>query len=150
MYLLGSQEVADLFSRDKARPIFEWLEAARPRETELFVSVISIGMVSHMVEAMDQTDRGSWRRLLSMGRRTLELSGSIINVDAGIVDVWASKLRGVDLIAEDPSSGELFQIGEDDRLVVATAIARDYSIVTKRTTCLDQIVEFTTLTIVEP
>lgn len=87
---------------------------------------------------------------MSMGRRTLELAGSIINVDAGIVDVWASKLRGVDLIAEDPGSGELFQIGEDDRLVVATAIARDYSLVTKRTTYLDQIVEFTTLTIVEP
>lgn len=150
MYLLGSQELADLFSRDQARPIFEWLGRARPGANDLFVNAISIGQVAHMVESLDQLDRGPWRRLLATGRRSFQNSGSILDVDLATVDVWASQLRGVDLMEEDLASGERYPMGEDDRLVIATAIARNYSLVTRPTPLLDEIATFTTLTVVAP
>ena len=150
MYLLGNQQVADLISRDQARPVFGWLAQARPGPNELFVSALSIGQVAHMVESLPAIERGPWRRLLAQGRRSLEAMGSVIDVDLAAVDVWAGGLRGADLIDEDLASGERYPLGEDDRLVIATAISRNYSLVTRSTPVLDAIAGFTTLTIVEP
>lgn len=150
MYLLGSQQVADLFSRDKARPIFAWLDRTQPGASDLFVSVVSLGMLANMVESLDPTERGSWRRLLASGRRSFAKAGGIVDVDLAAVDVWAGQLRGVDLTDEDPVSGERFLLGEDERLVIATAIARKYSLVTRSTPLLEEICSLTTLTFVEP
>ncbi len=150
MYLLGSQELADLVSGEEGRPIFNWLGVAEPREDDLFVSVISLGLVAQMIEALPGIDREPWRRVLARGRRALEERGSVIDVDMTIVDVWASSLRGEPLVEIDPETNIEYDLGEDERLVIATAIARNYSLVTKRTEPLDAIASRTTLTIVEP
>jgi predicted nucleic acid-binding protein len=150
MYLLGSQEVSDLISRDQNRPIFGWLQSVELGESDLFVSALSLGQVSHMVELLNQPDRDHWRRLLAQGRRTFDDRGCVLGVDLGVVDVWASGLRGMELIDVDPQTGENFELGEDDRLIIATAIARGYSLVTKRTPALNMVAQWTTLTIVEP
>jgi hypothetical protein len=47
MYLLDTQQVMDLFSRDAARPIFQWLGGSKPKRTDLFVSVIRSNRPSH-------------------------------------------------------------------------------------------------------
>lgn len=150
MYLLGSQELADLVSGEEGRPIFNWLDAAEPGEDDLFVSVISLGLVAQMIESLPIVDREPWRRVLARGRRALEERGSVIDVDMAIVDVWASSLRGEPLVEVDPETSIEYDLGEDERLVVATAIARNYSLVTRRTEPLDAIASRTTLTIVEP
>jgi predicted nucleic acid-binding protein len=150
MYLLGSQEVADLISRDPARPIVGWLSEMRLGQNDLFVSAISLGQVAHMVDNLEQPDRDQWRRLLARGRRSFETLGSILPIDMSVVDAWASSLRGLALIDDDPMSWVRFPLGEDDRLIIATAIARGYSLVTRRTPALDEIARRTTLTIIEP
>jgi len=150
MYLLGSQQVADLVSRDPARPIAEWLKTARPGRNDLFVSAISLGQVAHMIEAMPMSARQPWRRLMAAARRSWTNEGSIIDIDMSIVDIWARELRGLDLEDEDTVSGDRFQLGEDDRLVIASAIARGYSLVTSRSELLEKVAQTTTLTIVEP
>jgi predicted nucleic acid-binding protein len=150
MYLLGTQELTDLFSRDPARPIIAWLRETQPADNQLFVSVISLGILAHQIEDLDPGSRNHWRRLYAEGRRSLADKGSIIDVDMAIVDQWATSLRGLDLTEEDGLTGDRFEMGEDSRLVIATAITRGYSLVTRITPAIEVIAEQTTLTIVEP
>jgi len=146
MYLLDTQQILDLFSRDTTRPIFRWLEATKPGQQDLFVSVISLGQIAHAIEDMGATERNHWRRLYQEGRRSLEEAGSIINIDVGIVDVWQSNLRGSRLseIADADDA-----LGEDDRLIFATAITRGYALVTAGSGLLQEIAQRTTLATIE-
>ena len=146
MYLLDTQQVMDLFSRDAARPIFRWLDETKPGQNDLFVSVLSLGQLAHAIEHMAVAPRNHWRRLYQEGRRSLDEAGSVIDVDAGIVDVWQSDLRGGRLSDIADADEEL---GEDDRLIFATAIARGYTLVTQGSRLLEQIAERTTLTVTE-
>ena len=146
MYLLDTQQVMDLFSRDKTRPIFQWLDDAKPRKPDLFVSVISLGQIAYAIEDMSVAKRNHWRRLYQEGRRNLEEAGSIIDVAAEIVEVWQANLRG-DRLSDLNDADE--ELGEDDRLIVATAIARGYALVTAGSRLLQEISERTTLTTIE-
>lgn len=146
MYLLDTQLVMDLLSLDQGRPIFVWLRENRPAETDLFVSVISLGQIAHAIEGMEPGPRNHWRRLLREGRRKLEGLASVIEVDGTIVDVWSSDLRGDNLQDVDGADESL---GEDDRLVIATAIARGYSLVTAGDRVLTEIAGRTSLTLTE-
>jgi predicted nucleic acid-binding protein len=147
MYLLDTQQVMDLFGRNQDKPIFAWLAKTQLAETDLFVSVISLGQIAHAVEDMDSQQRNQWRRLVQEGRRKLEELGSIIDVDGAIVEVWQSDLRG-DRIGDIEGGDENY--GEDDRLIIATAIARGYALVTEGDRVLTEIAERTTLTLIEP
>jgi predicted nucleic acid-binding protein len=146
MYLLDTQQVMDLFSRDGTRPVFEWIGSAKPGRADLFVSVISLGQIAHAIEGMPPADRNQWRRLYHAGRRDLEEIGSIIDVDYGIVEVWQGSLRG-GLLMDIEGADEEF--GEDDRLIFATAIARGYALVTRGSPQLQEIAARTTLTVIE-
>ena len=146
MYLLDSQQVMDLLSRDRTRPVFEWLAEAKPRQTDLFVSIISLGQIADTIEEMAPNERNHWRRLLQEGRRDFEEQGSLIDVDAAIVDAWQAGLRGRHL-GDIPDADE--ELGEDDRLIVATAIARDYALVTYGSPVFSEIAQRTSLTLVE-
>jgi len=147
MYLLDTQQVMDLFGRNQDKPIFAWLDKARPAETDLFVSVLSLGQIAHAIEDMGSTQRNQWRRLFQEGRRKLEELGSVIDVDGAIVDVWQSDLRG-DRIGDIVGVEDGY--GEDDRLIISTAIARGYALVTEGDRVLAEIAERTTLTLIEP
>jgi predicted nucleic acid-binding protein len=146
MYLLDTQQVMDLFSRDATRPIFHWLEGSKPRRTDLFVSVISLGQIAQAIEDMDAAKRNHWRRLHQAGSRDLENAGSVIDVDAGIVEVWQANLRG-DRLGDLADADD--ELGEDDRLIFATAIARGYALVTAGSRLLLEIAERTTMTTLE-
>ncbi|MFG1393470.1 PIN domain-containing protein [Xanthobacter agilis] len=146
MYLLDTQQVMDLFSRDEARPIFQWLEETKPGKGDLFVSVISLGQIAHAIEDMSVSPRNHWRRLYQEGRRDFEEAGGVIDVDAAIVDVWQAGLRGDRLI---DVAGAEEDLGEDDRLIFATAIARGYALVSSGSRQLQDIAERTTLTMIE-
>ena len=146
MYLLDTQQVMDLLSRDQARAVFQWLKESKPGQNDLFVSVLSLGQIAHAIEDMAAAPRNHWRRLYREGRRRLEDAGSIIDVDTGIVDTWQADLRGSRLAAINDADDYL---GEDDRLIFATAIARGYALVTQGSPLLREIAARTTLTLVE-
>lgn len=146
MYLLDSQQAMDLLSRDQTRPIFHWLAEAKPRRADLFVSIISLGQIAHTIEQMPPVERNHWRRLLQEGRRELEEADSVIDVDAAIVDAWQANLRG-QLLGDIENADD--ELGEDDRLIIATAIARNYALVTTGWAVFNEIAQRTSLTIVE-
>jgi predicted nucleic acid-binding protein len=146
MYLLDSQQVLDLFSRDSTRAIFQWINDTKPGEADLFVSVISLGQIAHTIDDLPPPERNHWRRLYNEGRRDFLERGGVIDVDGGIVDVWQSQLRGSRL---DHIKDAAEELGEDDRLVVATAIQRGYSLVTRKSLVLQEITKITTLTLIE-
>jgi predicted nucleic acid-binding protein len=140
MYLLDSQIAMDMFSRDEDRSIFQWLnEDTR----QIFVSVLSLGQISHTIDDMAPQKRNQWRRRYQEGKRILEAQGSLIDIDSAIVDVWQANLRGGRLV-EIPDAAE--ELGEDDRLIIATAISRNYTFVTRESRLITEIVERTTLT----
>lgn len=147
MYLLDSQQVMDLLSRDAGRAIFRWIDATKPGRNDLFVSVLSLGQIADTIEHMAPGQRNHWRRLLQEGRRELEEAGSLIDIDMPIVDAWQTNLRG-ELLADIDGAQE--DLPEDDRLIVATAIARNYTLVTASAEVIDKIAERTSLTIMEP
>lgn len=136
----------DLFSRDETRPIFLWLNEVRPQKSQLFASVISLGQIAQAIENMDPPGRNQWRRLYQEGRRSLEETGGIIDVDVSIVDAWHANLRGSLLDDISDSDDEL---GEDDRLILATAIARGYALVCVGSSVFTTISQRTPLAIVE-
>lgn len=147
MYLLDSQQVMDLLSRNRERPIFQWIDEAKPGRNDLFVSVLSIGQIADTIEQMAPAQRNHWRRLLQEGRRELEEAGSLTDVDMPIVEAWQSNLRG-QLLADIEGAHE--DLAEDDRLIIATAIARNYTLVTDSSRVIDEITQRTSLTTVEP
>ncbi len=149
MYLLSTPTLADLVGRDQARPVFDWLRQARPGATELFASVVSFGIVASSIEDLPKHERGDWRRLLQEGRRQFVEKGTIIDVDLPIVDTWASALRGLSLL-EEAEDGERFDLGEDERLVIATAIARSFTLVSPPRPYLEDLCDRTALTVVSP
>jgi predicted nucleic acid-binding protein len=146
MYLLDTQQAMDFLSRDHERSVFRWISETKPGRNDLFVSVLSIGQIAHAIELMLPVDRNHWRRLLQEGRRNLDAIGSILDVDMTIVEVWQASLRGENLIDIPEAENEL---GEDDRLILATAIARNYSLVTEGSRVIEEISARTTLTVVE-
>jgi len=146
MYLLDSQQVMDLLSRDESRQIFDWLAEAKPKQTDLFVSIISLGQIADTIEQLPASERNHWRRLLQEGRREFQEAGSLVDVDAAVVDAWQANLRGQHLADIENADEDL---GEDDRLIVATAIARNYTLVTAGSPVFSQIAERTSLAIVE-
>lgn len=146
MYLLDSQQVMDLLSRDETRPVFEWMRNAKPARDAVFVSVISLGQIADTIEGMPTRERNHWRRLLQEGRREFEEAGSLIEVDMAVIDAWQINLRGGQLVGIADADEEL---GEDDRLIIATAIARNYSLVTEGSRVMSEIAEQTSLTLVE-
>ena len=149
MYLLSTAALGDLVSRDEARPVFGWLNANRPGATELFASVVSFGIVASSIEDLPKHDRGEWRRLLQEGRRRFVEQGTLIDVDLPIIETWASSLRGLEVM-DQAEDGERFDLGEDERLVIATAIARSLTLVSPARPYLDEICDRTTLTVVNP
>jgi predicted nucleic acid-binding protein len=147
MYLLDTQPLMDVLSRDHSRRVFDWIDMARPQESDLFVSVISLAQIAHFIEGMETSKRNQWRRLLQEGRNEFETRGSVVNVDAAIVDVWQASLRGDNLAAVEGAAEEL---GEDDRLIIATALARGFTFVTPESEIIDAIAERTALATITP
>lgn len=143
MYLLDTQQLLDLFSERQDRPIFAWLTQARPGQNGLFASVVSLGILAHGVERLAPSDRSHWRRLYQEGRRKLEDQGGIVFVDYAVVDAWQGALRADAFI---PPNGK--SIGEDQRLVYATAIARNLTLVTAASPVIDQLTRDTAMTAV--
>lgn len=146
MYLLDSQQAMDLLSRDHSRAVFRWLREAEPRQNDLFVSVLSMGQIAQTIEGMAQSGRNHWRRLLQEGRRAFEEAGSIVSVDMAIVEIWQHDLRGA-AIADIPHADD--ELGEDDRLIIATAIARNCALVTTGSPIFAELLKRTSLTLVE-
>jgi predicted nucleic acid-binding protein len=145
MYLLDTQTLFQLFSRDNTQPVFAWLGETRPGPDDLFLSVVSLGQMGHTIELMPPSERQIWRRLLQEGRREFEDDGGVINVDFAVVDIWQSELRGNLL---DPVAGAADLLGEDDRLVLATAIARGFTLVTPHHPVIEALTGHTSLTAV--
>jgi predicted nucleic acid-binding protein len=145
--MLNTQCFTDLASRDPDRTITRWLAETRPAGSELFVSVVSLGIVSASIEHLPAAERGAWRRLLAEARRTLLERRALLQVDLDVVDAW-STLRDLEIF-EDDGDGPA-PVGEDERLVIATAIARDLTLVAARVGYLDVIADATTLKLVEP
>jgi predicted nucleic acid-binding protein len=147
VYLLSDQCFADLASRDPERGVARWLAEARPGPKELYVSAVSIGMVAAEIERLAPAERGPWRRLLAEARRVFLERDCVLDVDLSVVDAWTT-LRNLELAVDDGDG--VRPVGEDTRLVVATAIARDLTLVTGHAPYLDTVADVTTLKFVEP
>jgi predicted nucleic acid-binding protein len=144
VYLLGADQFQEVASRDRDRAIFKWLATSAPGRNDVFVSVLAIGILSHSIEDLDNPERDNWRRRVSEARQQFNATGSVIDVDQSIVDVWAT-LRGLSFNYDD---GE--PVGDDELLIVATAIARDLTLVTQVQGYHREIADRTTLKLVEP
>jgi predicted nucleic acid-binding protein len=125
MYLLDTQALADLVSGgDNATRSFASQAEAEDREVR--VSVISLGALRAEIDAIiDPAERENWDRRFQITFSRLRSDGRILDVELRISLEWAILKNMGDLV--DKGGRE---IGDDERLVIATAIIERLILVT--------------------
>ncbi len=127
-YLLGTRALV-AFIHDR-EVVTKRLMTSVGEGAQLFISVISLGQISSEVKRLQNVaDRTSWEQHLRRIRNKFEGSGNTLHIDILTVDIWA-EIRGEDLQIEE--DGILVNLGEDDRLVLATAISQQLTLVEPR------------------
>ncbi len=132
-YLLGTEALID-FARRTDNPVWRWLRAIPVSRFQgaFHASVVSFGQWRSTIDnnrSIDAAIRHTWNTAYAALRREfVSPEGRLLGVDAETAEVWA-RLRELELEYLDPRSGTRGKLAQDDRLIVATALARDLVLV---------------------
>jgi predicted nucleic acid-binding protein len=131
-FLLSTQAVADFISR-KPTAVRKWAES-QPA-IEIVASVISIGAIAAELESgsVPAKDAASWKRYLADFEDKMHRSARLLTVDRDVVRKWAL-FRDSDL---KDNGGAL--VGEDDKLIWATAVTHGLVLVDKPSAGTDSL-----------
>lgn len=119
-YLLDTNVVSELRKRSPAPGVAAWFETAQP--SELFLSCLTIGEIRLGIERLRRKDEVQARAIEQWltGLRTL-YRDRIVGIDAGVAEVWGR-------------INATMTMPVVDGLLAATALAEDWTIVTRNTT----------------
>lgn len=125
MYLLDTQALTDLVSgHDNAAR--EFVANAERRNLDVRVSVISFGALKAEIgEIKDPCEKENWGQRFEITLNHYRTNGKLLDVDRRISLEWAL-LKYMDLPTKDKNK----QLGDDERLVVATALVERLVLVT--------------------
>lgn len=131
-YLLGTRAFVDLMRRMPG-PVKDWADGLDTSTEYLYVSVISIGQVRAEIEAKPASDanKALWQAHFQDAIRRFRQH--TVEVDLAIANRWAALLP-LDLGRLDAKAG-VVSVAADSRLVLATAMARNYTLVDKTDLC---------------
>ncbi|HVQ08278.1 MAG TPA: hypothetical protein VMS43_07565 [Allosphingosinicella sp.] len=129
MYLLDTQLFADFVSADPDNPVYtratSFVTLAEQRHLRVSISVVTIGMIRSEVSQLPAGPiRGNWERRLDAAAHSWSQSTQLYEVDWKTVESWAI-VKVMDL---RDAAGDV--LGDDERLVVATALAHSLRLVT--------------------
>jgi len=130
VYLLDTQAFLDFLEGNPAdaesSAAMRFVAEAEEARRRVSVSVVSIGMIRWAVEQLKPgPQRHNLERRLNMAVHTLELGGQIYELDRDAVEAWV-QLRAVELFDADGAV-----MGDDERMVAATALAKSLTLVTR-------------------
>jgi predicted nucleic acid-binding protein len=112
-YLLSTQAIADLISRNPGK-LREWADEQEP--IDVAASVVSVAIIRAELEAQNKPDKAVWLRYLRDFAHQFERDGRLLPVDREVAEKYAD-IRNVE------APGDEEPIGEDERFVLATALA---------------------------
>ncbi|WP_187830037.1 PIN domain-containing protein [Siccirubricoccus phaeus] len=125
MYLLGTQALLDAASGSHAQ-LMQWLDGVS--RGAIHLSVISFGRALHEVTQLAPSgDRSCYLQNLETLTAMVRDQGHLLAVDDRIGRTWAH-LLSMDLKMTQPS-GETVDLDDDNRIVVATALQRNLTLV---------------------
>lgn len=146
-YLLSSQVLFDLISRDPESAARKW--AGTVKGDEINVSVISIGTLRAIIDDLDNSDprKKKLHKYLSRDARAFELDNRIINIDLRVAEEWAS-IHFLPLKAI--RNGKDVELSDDAKLELATALAHNLTFVEKTHPYTEIMVDDYGLRVVDP
>jgi hypothetical protein len=112
-FLLSTPAVTQLVSR-KPNNVRDWSKQHRP--VDVSASVISLAIIESELHDYKGIDRLNWLRYVQDFKHQFQREGRLLPVDVKVANLY-SLLRGFPLVED----GE--PIGEDEKMILATAIA---------------------------
>lgn len=145
MYLLDTRVFQDLVRGDSdadCTAVREFIARAEQRRQRVGASVISVAMLRYDIALLDPGPyRDNWERRLGFALNNFVRTGALYEVDSRTADIWAS-LKAMPL-----TDGEGDELGDDERLVIATALAHSLRLLSRDHEMLQPIVEALALAI---
>lgn len=140
MYLLDTQIFQDLVRGDSSdagcRAVRDFIGLAEQRRQRVGASVISAAILRYEISLEDPGPyRANWERRLDFALNNFVRAGALYEVDARTAEAWAS-LKALPLTDDDGDD-----LGDDERLVIATAAAHGLRLVSRDQGALQPVVD---------
>ncbi|HFD87593.1 MAG TPA: hypothetical protein ENJ35_07950 [Gammaproteobacteria bacterium] len=116
-YLLSSPVFASFFKKDDDR-INQVMNKIRP--DDIMISVVTLGIIRDAIDRRPPVERNRFEPYFRDGKNAF--NGRTIPVDEKVIEQWA-RIRSLRL-TRTTSSGPPDQFGEDEKLIIATAMDR--------------------------
>lgn len=131
-YLLSTWALMDLISRKPQLPVFKWIDSQRTESTQIYISVISIGLARAAIES--HGDAIIKRQAEDSLQDVLESwpPENFLDVAMDIMEPWSLLVaQGTRLQTKKrlSRSTKTVALGHADRMVVATALLKSLTLV---------------------
>ena len=131
-YLLSTQSLLDRLSGRSIYAVSEWLDRQVRAATEVRVSVVSFGLAQAAIDALDDAAlRARFHHALDQTRRSLPRHARL-TVDEDTMPPWATLMAvpaALTRYGDRINRRAEVELGDAELLVVATALARDLTLV---------------------
>ncbi len=140
-YLLGTQALREFLSKSD-NPITYWANNDNTVfDEQVYISPISLGEIKDALNRLDTNDasRTYWSRAITEGEKFFQHRGNIIPVTIEVTDQWV-KIRPLEYEGFSDNTQKVERIGEDRKLVLATAMAHNMILVESRQPYHDDLI----------
>lgn len=128
-YLLSTQALLDRLSGKPEYRIIPWLNRVHTTRTAVWISVLSIGVAKQQIGQTGGMRHSAWK--VALDETVRKMSDCILPVEADCMQAWADLLNHPAPLKRQPTrnSPRLADLDDIDRLVVATALARQWTLI---------------------
>ena len=131
-YLLSTWALMDLISRKSDLPVFQWIDSQQTASTQIYISVVSIGLAQAAIESHDNPIlQRQFRESLQDVMESWPPE-NIVEFTLDVVAPWSLLVANGDRLQTRKrlsDSAATVSLGQSDRMVVATALQRDLVLV---------------------
>ncbi len=130
-YLLSTQSLLDRISGKPEYAIFDWLKSQSTRETNVYISAVSIGVALSEIERLDPLKRDKYREGLDNIVANLK-PGAILPFDESMASTYSKikatakrECRYVGGRAGTPQ----YTLTDADMMMIAVAMGKNYTLI---------------------
>ncbi len=141
-YLLGTPALRD-FLKKSDNPITRWANNDNTVfDEQVYISPISLGEIKDALNRLNTNDpsRTYWFRAIIEGEQFFQHRGNIIPVTIEVTDRWV-EIRPLEYEGCSDITQKIERIGEDRKLVLATAMAYNMVLVESRQPYHDDLIQ---------
>lgn len=140
-YLLGTHALQEFLSK-RDNPITQWAKNdGELFENQVYISTLSIGEIKAAWCNLGTTDtsRLFWGNAIKAGEKFFKHLGNILPITNDVTEYWV-ELRPLKMMGLPEGASEPVEVGEDRKLVLATAMAYNMVLVEKEQPYHDELI----------